>query len=663
MGLLDSVEAAVAAAVEAARQAAEEAARRAAEEAAREAAEQQAQQQAAQQAQQAGPRALGGSGTTSNQPTMAFKDGFDAKAQNVSADAASGPNTIQATFTSAKIDDAAPPEDVSKTLQDKVHDAQKANDEYAKKQEELSEELSKTSGLLSPEQQKDYQTQFWQRPEAKDAKDKAASATDDVSNYLRDHGPELEKKALTDGDTAKALLQGNEALAKSPAHAQEAVDFAAKLGNPNNDILAHAIGQQADGGLEHELQENLLADAIPNVQANILAAAPDPAEAAARFEQSMSGLEHADGFKEIPKAIGEAVDNIKCIAKGDYSKLEKITQGWDQEGKFSHSLGVAGVVLGLYGAGKDFSEDKIPDGVKQVLSTTKSGLELTAQVVNSLATAEKVSAEAGVAVTKFAEHLAPVLGFAVDGIQSWQDINHLRDNGVSAADVTKLVGDAISFGGDVVDLVPGVGDAVGGLINAGGALVHGLGDFLDDPGRTGRMHDDEKAILGNMLNLSDDESDKLVGGINNPDIHDQIAQVQKLGLDPIDTREVLFNVLSRFGPDQTAGTPASALDNLTSLAQVYGISGHAFVNFVYNATHDDTDNLVSPAGTGIIQDYLHSPDFISKFHDAQKSGDFRALRQDLTQYIQQNLCADIPPALQSQLDAVTDLNQPPALPS
>jgi hypothetical protein len=283
-------------------------------------------------------------------------------------------------------------------------------------------------------------------------------------------------------------------------------------------------------------------------------------------------------------------------------------------------------------------------------------------VVNSLATAGKVAEETGVAAAKFAEHLAPILGFAVDGIQSWQDINHLRDNGVSAADVTKLVGDAVSFAGDTVDAIPGF-EAVGGLINAGGALIHGLGDFLEDPGRTGRMHDDEKAILGKMLNLSDDEANKLVDGINNPDIHDQIAQVQKLGLDPIDTREVLFSVLSRFGPDQTQGTPSSALDNLTSLAQVYGISGHAFVNFVYNATHDDTGNLVSQAGTGIIQDYLHSPDFIAKFHDAQQSGDFRALRHDLTNYIQQNLCAEIPPALQSQLDAITDSNRPPVLPS
>ncbi len=370
---------------------------------------------------------------------------------------------------------------IDKALVDGVdqlrEEAKSAGEKKAELDTRLAQDMASFGGTLTPEERQNYETQFWAIPEHAQIKATATSSSDALARTLEVAGPQLEAMARAGNEGAgEAMLDAYEVIAKDPAHAEQALTFAKKLGNDPE--LFKTIDGFINDNLETRLSDGLMTDATVAVQQQLLAKYGDSPDGKQQLLADMKRIfgdfKGAKAFKTLGTEVGKFLDDTERFANGSPEHLDKIVEGWDSKSKFGKAAAVFTVVAGLYGTGKALSDGHYVEALKKGLGASAAGLQITAGILTSYAGAARLAPDA----SKFIGRFAPGLGMVLDAVQLGQDINELR-NDPNAGEIVKAIGTLVQLGGDVAGYVPVLGTAVDGVLTIAGTIIHGIGGFID----------------------------------------------------------------------------------------------------------------------------------------------------------------------------------------
>ena len=452
----------------------------------------------------------------------------------------------------------------------------KAQEEYAKLEAKLGQDLAELGPGMTPTERQKYADAFWADEKNKKVKDAFADAENTLSESMKHNGPALEAAAAR-GDTkaAELLMKGVQALATSPNHAKEAIDFVDRLGRPENKALFDALNK--DGKLEDRLADDVLAPALGNAQSKAMTdGSMDELLAQLKSIKSLG-----KNFSKLPGQLTAAIDTVdkvtELLAAGKSGqeimtalRLDRLTDGWDNKSKLGKALAVFGVVSSIVKAGN--TTDGL-DKLKASLSAVEGGLELTAGVLGTLGRAQKL-----VGAAKGAELLSkylPFVGFAVDGVQLAADIRKLM-NGGNAGDAIATVGTVINLIGDVAGVVPILGTAVDGILGTVGTIIQGIGGIVSglingNEEREQRQEDREKYLQ--QAGVSQANRDLLTGG--------SLVDLSALGTMGLSRDQFLGALKAQQNlPTNDDGKSAYAVQMAWGAAAAYGLTGTDAVKFV-----------------------------------------------------------------------------------
>ncbi len=424
--------------------------------------------------------------------------------------------TADALRSAGKVDAATK---VQRALADAVPDIRKQHDKaqenYAKAAMELQRDLAQFGPAMTSQERAAYVKAFWADDKAPtdekhkgelshaDVRAEATASADRLAMTLEVAAPALERAAAQgDKRAAKALLEGHESLARSPAHAKQALEWAARVGN--NTTLFERIDSATDGKLEQRLAEGVLADGTAAMASKIVsdaAAGADASKLEKAYENFKTVLDrigdakHLVSLRKDIKAFNEHFDDIhkgiQALKSGGLTKtarqahiagVEKagkgLLEGWGEKSKFGKSLAIAGLTVGFIDAGKDFKDGKVLEGIIGTVGVAKDATEIGIGVLKVLADAKKVAPGIAEGAAKLGGKYLPLIGFGLDLVQAKGDIDQLRSN-PNAGEVLAIVGTGLSLVSDAAEVVPILGTAVGAVIGTVGELVHAIGGFID----------------------------------------------------------------------------------------------------------------------------------------------------------------------------------------
>jgi exonuclease VII small subunit len=517
-------------------------------------------------------------------------------------------------------------------------DYEEKAEELSQVETRLSKELSQLGPALTPEEVEDYKEAFWARPENAEVRDEARAAGDRLSEALAGTSGHLETLAAQ-GDTGakKALFESYRALAGSPNHADEAIQFVGRINQNAN--LASELREEYGDEFEQKLSDEILAPALPNAQAEAIAEAGEGGFDAAmeRFSEIVGDLETAQSLRDIPGGFQQMLDDVRAIRAGTYSpnQVQDLLDSWSEKSPFGKALAATTFGLGLYDLPSQLAEGEYLEAIKNTLTSTASGIELTSGILNSLG---KVGAATDVA--KFGAKFLPLIGLGADAIQAYQDVQALRD-GVSPGDVFNLAGSVVSLVGDVAGFVPVAGTAVdvvatflGEALRVVGGLLNG--DFGPDPDDFDLGETAE--ILQETLGLSEAEARLLIGSTQ----EGYGERLQELGLEPEQIRELLtqldpplFAFSSGLGEYEPLGNPNPIFETLAA----FGVSGTAAFEFLEQY---GTNSFA-------FQDLIGQPyDPEASLGNAVGSGDFARFREEALRRLPDEIADALRPYLNAQ---------------
>ena len=536
--------------------------------------------------------------------------------------------------------------DAGKAVRDTSVDALKeVHADYEAKAEKLTQvetrlnvELVQLGPALTPDDIEKYKEAFWEREENADIRDAARAAGDTLSETLAGSTAELEALAAQgESGATEALFDGYKALAETPNHADEALQFAGRI---NQDAgLAKALSKEYGGDFEQKLSDEILAPAVPNAQAEAIAEAGEGGfdVAMKEFSSVVKGLKTGHALVNIPGDIQQMLTDIRDIRAGTFTQdqVQEMMDAWGNESPLGRSLAVATLGLGLYDLPSQLADGEYLDAIKNTLTSSADGIELTSGILNTLG---KTGAATDVA--KFGAKFVPLLGLGADAIQAYQDIQALRD-GVSPGDVFNLAGSVVSLTGDIAGFVPFAGTGVdvvttvlGEALRTVGSLLNGdLGPDLEDfsPGEA-------TDILKDTLELSDAEVQLLLGSTS----HGYGEQMQALGLTPPQIRGLLTQTeppLFAFSEGPGHYELIGDAEPLFQTVAAFGLSGEAAFKFI-----QEHGNALS-GFEGAVQ--RANEDWDASLGLATSTGDFSAFRE----VVLAALPDDIAEALEPHLDA------------
>ncbi|WP_375773298.1 hypothetical protein NR798_21265 [Archangium gephyra] len=510
-------------------------------------------------------------------------------------------------------------------------------EELALVEQRLNAELSQLGPALTPEEVEEYKAAFWEREDNARIRDAASTAGDKLSETLAASTEQLETLAAQ-GDTGaqQALFESYKALAGTPNHADESLLFAGRINQ--NAGLATALRGEYGAEFEQKLADEIIAPAVPNAQAEAIAEAGEGGFDAAmeKFASLVSGLETAQSLHDIPGDFRQMMDDIRAIRAGTYSpdKAQELLNSWDDKSPLGKSLAIATFGLGLYDLPSQLAEGEYLDAIKNTLTTSAAGIELTAGILSTIG---KAGAAADVA--KFGAKFLPILGLGADAIQAYQDIQALQD-GVSAGDIFNLAGSVVSLVGDVAGFIPLAGTAVDVVATFVGEALRVVGGLLNGdfgPGLEDFDLGEVRDILHETLGLSDAEVQLLVTNTQNG----YGERLQELGLEPEQIRELLtqtepplFAFSGGLGDYQQLGNPNPIFETLAA----FGVTGDAAFEFLQEY------GGASAAFESIIADPYYAE---ASLGNALASGDFSTFRE----HALDQLPDDIADALRPYLNA------------
>jgi hypothetical protein len=409
----------------------------------------------------------------------------------------------------------------------------------AKTEARLGAELTRLGPALTPEQTKSFTSAFWTRPDNAQIRTDASTSMDRLSQVLASSSSQLEQLGIQ-GDTGsvKELWAGYKSLAGTIDHADEALAFAGRI-NQSPD-LAHRLAQKDAFGpdFEKKLGEEIVGPALPNAQAKAIAASKSGSydEAMSTFSGYVKQLKKGKALVDLPGKIDKFGQDVAAIRAGTYTvdQTKKLLEGWSSKGVLDRSIAVATVGFGLYDLKSDIQNGDAIKAIKDTLSTTKGGIELTSGLLHVMG-----RAGAATKVASVGSKLIPYLSLGADVITGYQDLDALRD-GVSPGDVVNLVSDLFSLGGDVASFVPGVGTAVKEVTGVAGLALHFIGDALNGGDPSSFNLSETADILEKTQGLDEGKARALIGSTQ----EGWGGEMARLGLKP----EQIHDLLTRNRP-------------------------------------------------------------------------------------------------------------------
>ncbi len=527
-----------------------------------------------------------------------------------------------------------------------VEDVNEVREAYQEKADTLTQvetrlnrELAQLGPALTPEEIEEYKTAFWERDENKTARDEAREAGDQLSEAVTAATGDLEALAAQgDADAQEALYESYKALAGTPNHADEALQFTGRLNQ--NPELVDALKEQYGDDFEQKLADEVLAQAVPNAQAEAIAEAGEGGFDAAmeKFSSLVSGLETAQGLTSIPGDFQQMLQDVQSIRAGTFTqdKVQEVLDAWGQESAFGKSLAAASFGLGLFDLPSQLAEGEYLEAIKNTLSSSADGIELTTGVLNSLG---KVGAATDLA--KFGAKFLPLVGLGADALQAAQDIQALGD-GVSAGDVFNLAGSVVSLVGDVAGFVPVAGTAVDVVATFAGEALRLVGGILNGdfgPDLEDFSLGEARDILNETLGLSDAEVQLLVTNTQSG----YGERLQGLGLEPRQIRDLLtqlepplFAFSGGLGDYVPLGNPNPIFETLAA----FGVEGNDAYEFLQEYG----------GAAAAFEDIIANPyaDPAASLGNAVQSGDFSAFREQALDLLPDDIADALRPFLEAE---------------
>jgi hypothetical protein len=558
---------------------------------------------------------------------------------------------------------------VNQAVIDGVQDARKKYDDaqqkYAQLEQELQTDLNNLGPALTDKERADYTTAFWEdstRPTDEQHKDdlshaeiraNAKTAGDQFANTLANATPRLEQLALNGNkDAANALLQGNEKLAKDPAHAQQSLEWTTRVGNDSS--LFNAIDKATDKNLTERIRDGIATDAVASMAGKLAADAAngsDPSNLEKgydQFKRALSDFGKAKAFVGLKGEIDDAIKHVSELRKtvkalealgvDNPDKLirqrqaqkeaEALLTGWGEKSKFGKALAGAGLAVGIIDAGKNFKDGKVFEGIIGSIGSAKTVTEIGIGVLGVWAQAGKygVTKDFAEGASKFGAKYLPFVGLALDAVQFKGDIDSLRSN-PNAGEVLSIIGTTISLIGDIPETVPIVGTAVGGALGAIGSLISGIGGFIDtliegNQALDARRNRELKYLTlalcneGTAKNLVDHQHD--------------INFLENLQLKPEAIRSIVNESSAK--PDYAQ----KMLQTLVSTAAIFGLKGEAAEKFIHQGLSLTNEQAAKATADFPVTD-LAKFDQLLNSTGAERLRIVNELRQERLDWVKSNL--------------------------
>lgn len=484
--------------------------------------------------------------------------------------------------------------------------AAKANDEVAKLQQELDQQLAEVGPALTPKQREDYQAAYWEKHQSALDEQKAANA--ELQRAVSTNQDRLVELARTNPKAADALSGSLTQLARDPTQAQFVIDTVEGLKTAG--ALPPGF-EKAEKGLVEAMS------AATDTLAKQALAQGDTRGAAALLTDLHSFLsttkfvssdvtkfieEGLPALKDFTSAVVTAARTGNTEALTKYLESEKAKALIDGT-KAGGLMGTLSTVTTAVGMGVYLSEAaNAPNGQQQVLAimnASAAGAELLAKGFGAIAQATRDATNKALRVGgkalgdlgKVLEKVTPVLSFALSTISAAQSIGAALDD-PNLKTVGAAVGDTLAAVGGAIALVPGaqaVGAAIA-VVGAGISIVTGL--IHGHQQSEARKREQRELLTGIFTEASKDPKSPLYG---------LTADQVKAAAENLVSTGADLNALAtttRLSPDQIVRLAAdfpighTYAGGLDEVARASGLTGRAFMEWLKKVGPEGVDELL-----------------------------------------------------------------------
>jgi hypothetical protein len=480
---------------------------------------------------------------------------------------------------------------------------------YAQREIQLQRDLANFGPGLTAEQRADYVKAYWAdetKIKAADSDDLPSNAEvkrqfeagdDKLANALTAATPTLERLAREgDENAGEVLLDGYEALARSPEHAEKSIDW---MQHVNGDAeLFGKLDGFVNADLKTRFADGISADGISSMSSKLLVDltnAPDKATADRLFNEFIDKARtvgtskgYLDNIKDLVN-IRETTDKLKDFAKypaGSPQRIalekdigtraENLLKGWSEKSKLGKSLAVVGIVVGLADANQAFKDGKIPEGIIASIGVGKGAAEIGIGILGTLEKAGKVSGSFAKGAAEFGAKMLPLIGLGLDVAQAYDDGKQLSKD-PNAGEVIAGIGTLVSLAGDVAEFVPFAGTLVGGILGAVGSLLHGIGGFIDGLIEGGDARNALEARQKSYLDAAKIDKATAEAFVEKPY---EISLLENFDMSPAQVQSLATQLNADY---DKYGEREVAFRCLSATAAAYGLTGDAAANFIGEA--------------------------------------------------------------------------------
>ncbi len=504
--------------------------------------------------------------------------------------------------------------------------------QYAQREIQLQKDLAAFGPALTADEQAAYIEAYWADESTIEAGDdgtlasnaevrrRVAAGDDQLAAALEAATPTLERLALTGDENAdEVMLDAYESLARTPAYAERATDWAQRV--ENNPALFEKLDGFVDDDLATRLQDGIRADALESMASQLLVniAAADPSERQgliSTFIDKARLLDSSGAYLDDIEKITQINDDwqefqrLSALPAGhpDRAKIatfearladnaEGLVDGWGDKNGFGKSLAVVGLVVGFADTVESYRSGDLPGAVLAAIGTGKDAAEIGIGMLGVIGKGGRVIgldaanfgsdaasvARLGAKAADFGARFLPLVGFGLDAVQLTDDIDQLRTN-PNFGEGIAAVGTVLALGGDALEVIPLAGTVLGGALGAIGSLIHGVGGFIDGLIEGSDVEDALHARQRSYLEAADLDKESARNLVEN---HQQVALLENFGMRPEFVRELV---------NRGASDPTDSEGLLMRLAfdsaAAHGLTGAVAERFI-------GDVLASPNGADV----------------------------------------------------------------
>lgn len=557
-----------------------------------------------------------------------------------------------------------------KAVEQATSRAAKANEEVAKLQQELDQQLAEVSPALTPDQRQAYQAAYWEKHQSALDEQKAANA--ELKDVVSENQAALVKLARTNPKAAQALAGSLSELARDPAQAKFVLDTVKGL---------RTAGALPPGFEKSEQRLVEAMSAATNTLARQALAQGDTQGAAKLLTDLHSFLsttkfvssDVVDFVKEGLPALKDFTSAVVTAARtGDvgpltrYLESEKAKQLADGA-KAGGLMGALSTVTTGVGMAVYLSEAATaPNGQEQVLAVmnaSAAGAELLASGFGAIAQATRDATNKALRLGgralgdlgKVLEKVTPVLNFALGTISAAQSIGEAFDD-PNLKTVGAAVGDTLAAVGGAIALVPGA-QAVGAAIAVVGAGISIVTGLIHGHQQSEARQKEQRELLTTVLTEASKDPKSPLYRLSAEQVKRAAENLVSTGAD--------LNALAtqtRLSPDQLVRLAAdfpigqAYAGALNEVAQASGLTGRAFMDWLkkvgpagvdallYTWAIDGYGNMAKDEARRVAHDHA------TRVHDVE-GGDFAKAYDAKYQEVLQNMLEQFLPIVLDRIGA------------